>query len=726
MRKNSLQKYPISPQPEPKSMKRIIYLLFVLVFTTATVYSQPARLSFRLMQLMQTESNGNQMISVLVKGNVPALREKILLNGGTAKNSSGDILSAVIPVSTLRMLAEDEDVIRMEEGAIRLEALNDRMLQNNRIDLVHAGVSPLVQGYDGSGVIMGIIDTGIDFTHPDFQDSTGQTRILWIWDHNLGVSVSTPAPYGYGQEFSAANINSGNAADHVDQTAHGTHVAGIAAGNGFSDSIFRGAAPAADIIAVSLNFSKNDEDWLSSCADAVDYIFRKADSLGQPCVINISAGTYFGSHDGKDLQAQYIDNLITAQSGRSVVAAAGNAGNYPLHIQHQPSGDTLFSWFREYSATGIYIELWGDTAGMNSMKFSIGGDMNSPGVADRGQMPYTTLAANNGIFTTDTLFGYSGYRLAIVQRYGQVVGNRYSMVFYIIPDSAGYWFRLMSTGNSKLDVWSFDLVTAGLPTVATYPLMSKFQMPDFNQTICSSFQCSDKVITVGQYVNRNNYIDVNNNLVTFATTEGALAASSSRGPTRDGRIKPDITSTGEVTLSCLKLSSQAWFLANQPFKLAQGGMHIRDGGTSSAAPAVAGIVALYLQKQPNADWLAIKNRVMYCSVQDAFTGSNLPDNLWGHGKADALSVMTGCNAIGIEKENEQLNFSIAPNPANTEITINFQRAGHRQLSLTDLSGRLLQTFEAIGIITQLNVGRYAAGIYFLRDGNGQAQRLVIY
>jgi subtilisin family serine protease len=123
---------------------------------------------------------------------------------------------------------------------------------------------------------------------------------------------NTPALYGYGQEFSKASIDAGNASTHVDATAHGTHVAGIATANGDSLAPFKGAAPKSDIIAVSLDFNQSDDSWLSTIADAVDYIFHKADSLNKPCVINISAGTYIGSHDGLDLQAQAIDNLVKA------------------------------------------------------------------------------------------------------------------------------------------------------------------------------------------------------------------------------------------------------------------------------------------------------------------------------------------------------------------------------------------------------------------------------
>ncbi|MBL7924195.1 MAG: S8 family peptidase, partial [Bacteroidia bacterium] len=474
----------------------------------------------------------------------------------------------------------------------------------------------------------------------------------------------------YGQEFSKADIDAGNASAHVDQTAHGTHVAGIAAANGDSIAAYKGAAPKAGIIAVSLNFNQGDDTWLSSIADAVDYIFSKADSLNQPCVINISAGTYLGSHDGKDLQAQAIDNLITAQNGRMVVAAAGNAGNYPLHLRHTLNNDTLFTWFRQTSANPIYIEFWSDTADLNGVEFTLGADQTSPGFQDRAQQNWTGITSHLGVLGYDTIWSYNGNRLATVQSYGQLAGDRYCMSYAITPDSATYYFRLMTKGSGKTDLWSFEMVSTGLPNVSIYPAIIRYKLPDLQQNICSSFQCSDVVLCVGQYVNRNNYIDVNGNVQTFATIEGALAVSSSRGPTRDGRSKPDITSTGEVTLSALKLSSVAWFMANQPFKLAQSGIHIRDGGTSSAAPVVAGAIALYFQKNPQAGWQDIRNRVLLCSKRDNFTGNNLPNNNWGYGKLDALSMTAGCTALSLEESNSPL-FSLFPNPAHSMVQIEY-------------------------------------------------------
>jgi len=687
--------------------------LLLLCLITQSALSQQTKVSFRLMELMSQSDNSNKTISVLIKGDFSKIGPEIEKVGGHVKFHSGNICSASIKVAALRTLKETKSIERMEEGRIQVQTLNDKMLINNRIDLIHQGVSPLIQGYDGSDVVVGIIDTGIDFTHPDFKDSLGQSRILWVWDHLLTNAGNTPQPYNYGQEFSKGDIDAGNANSHLDQTAHGTHVAGIAVANGDTMIAFKGAAPKADIIAVSLDFNQSDDTWLSSIADAVNYIFNKADSLNKPCVINISAGTYLGSHDGKDLQANAIDNLIQAKDGRMVVAAAGNAGNYPLHIQHQLNNDSSFTWFKKTSANPISIEFWADTADLNNVQFTLGADQSTPYFEDRGQKPWKNISNFLGILGVDTLRSYTGNQIAIFQTYGQLIGSRYSMTYVIIPDSTTYFFRLMSKGIGKFDSWSFELVSNGLPNAVSYPAIVNYQIADFNQNICSSFQCSDIVLCVGQYVSRNNYIDVNGNLQTLAITEGALGASSSRGPTRDGRTKPDITSTGEVTMAALKLSSAAWFLANQPFKLAQGGMHIRDGGTSSAAPAVAGAIALYLQKNPTATWVDIRNRVLLCSKTDNFTGTNLPNNNWGHGKLDAFNIMIGCNALPVT-ETANNHFLIYPNPSNDYFTIQFgENLNAKTVELYNTLGQIVYsknvTISDTSILIQLE--KIQKGIY---------------
>lgn len=655
---------------------------------------QPTSLSFSLKQLSLDETRVHQPVSVLLRGDVNGMREAISRAGGRTKFEAGDILSAVVPAGALSDLAKHPSVIRIEEGRLKLRELNDRMLVNNRINLVHQGVSPLIAGYDGTGVVVGIIDTGIDFTHPDFKDSLGNSRILWIWDHILPNAGNTPSPYNYGQEFSKTDIENGLATAHVDQTAHGTHVAGIATASGDTMPDFKGAAPKSDIIAVSLDFNLNDDEWLSSIADAVAYIFSKSDSLGKPCVINISAGTYFGSHDGLDLSAQAIDNLITAQDGRMVVAAAGNAGNYPLHFRHSPNNDTALTWFTPPGSSPIYLEAWGDTADISQLAFTIASDDLSAPAATVGSLPWRNIQYHLGVLRSDTLYSTTGNRLAIVLSYGQLVGGRIGLIYQIQPDSTNYHYRLTTQGSGMLDGWSFENAVLTPPSTAVFPLSAYYRAPDFEQNICSSFQCSEKVICVGQYVNRNSYIDYTGATQSFPTIEGALAVSSSRGPTRDGRTKPDITATGEITLSALKLSMAPWFIANQPFKLAPGGMHIRNGGTSSAAPAVAGAIALYLQQNPTATWTDIRNRVLLCSKTDQFTGTSLPNNQWGHGKLDAFTLSTGCLPLALPEPSSHA-LTLYPNPTASLVkcSIPGTASNGSECNVYDLFGRLIYRFQ---------------------------------
>ncbi len=708
-------------------MKPTRILLFLFTFSVLFASAQQTKLSPALAQLLDKEMNPLKPISVLVKGDIPYIHEEVLRMGGTYKFAAGNIAAISLPVQALRTLSNDPKVIRIEEGKVGLKELNDKMLINNKIDKVHQGISPLTQGYDGSGVIVGIIDTGLDFTHPDFVDSAGNSRVLWIWDHILPSGTKSPQPYNYGQQFSNFDINSGNASAHIDQTAHGTHVTGIATSNGRGGAAFKGAAPKADIIAVSMDLTLEGDQFLSSIADAIDYIFNKADSLGKPCAINISLGTYLGSHYGKDLSTQAINNMITAKNGRAVVAAAGNAGGIPFHLQYNPVNDSLFTWF---STTGnpITIECWGDTASVSNLQFAIGADQTSPLFADSGQLVWSSSLSNTGVLLKDTLRTPNGKRLARITTYKQIVGSQYSITYTITPDSLTYYYRLMCKGTGKFDCWSFDMITTGLPSVNAYPNIAMYQMPDVEQTICSGFQCSDKVITTAQYINRNSYVDVNGVTQTFPTTVGALAASSSWGPTRDGRIKPDITSTGEVTLSALRLSSQAFFLANQPYKLAAGGIHIRDGGTSSAAPVVTGTIALYYQKNPTASLSDVRDRIMYCSVQDNFTGP-VPNTHWGHGKLDSYAVMIGCNALGIN-QNTPMSFSAFPNPVGNQLHIQL-RSGSQPTAVRFVNaiGQEVYFNEVIPGTETLVIprGNLANGLYMLSvnvAGKTENQRLV--
>lgn len=714
-------------------MKKIIFL-FCFISINLFSNAQQSKLSFPVIKKLVETENKETRLALLVKGDAATIREITLREGGTYKYSRNGISSIMIPVKGINELAANSMITRIEDGAPRLQLMgNDTMRYMNRIVNVHSGVTPLTQPYTGAGVLLGVIDTGIDYTHPDFQDTTGATRIKFIWDHLLADSLNTPQPYNYGQEFTQNDINNGLATAHHDQGVHGSVITGISAGNANATGEFKGAAPDADLIIVSVNFNVSDEQFLSSIADAVDYIYNKADSLGMPCIINISAGTYYGSHDGNDLATQMIDGLITAKNGRSLVCASGNAGGFPLHTKTVvTAGDTVFTWFKNAGAVS-YCEFWADTAVMSNLQFTIGADQTTPNYAFRGSLPYTTIQQQLGVLHTDTLYSTDSNRIAIIMSYGDLIGGQYGMFYQVTADSAYNW-RIQTTGTGSWDGYTFDWIHSSLiPSAAAYPPVADYRSPDLTQNMCSGFQCSDKTITVAQYTNMNSYTDYTNTVQSFSTVTGQLHPTSSWGPTRDGRQKPDVAASGEWIFGPLIVSSQPWFIQNQPFKIPPTGQHLRGNGTSAASAVVSGIVALYLEKYPFANWQQIKNAVINCSFTDNFTGVSLPNNRWGHGKTDAFSMLTNCGVTALEEQN-LLNENIlcSPNPSSDLITLYFpELKSNGQLNIYDTQGRLVLSKNLkSGNKTHIeNISHLNSGIYNLQiTGSNQSSsgRLIRY
>jgi len=253
-------------------MKKFSILLFIL-FASCSLFSQGTHLNYFMRKKVAMADNLNEKIFLLVKGNVEAIKQFVLSNNGKFINSAGDIASVQLSMEAVSVLIQKPFVKQIGSESHQLLPMNDTMRLISHVDEVHAGETPLPKSYKGKGVLIGIIDSGIDFSHPDFKDSTGHTRVKWLWDMNLPDSANSPSPFDYGQEFSGDQIDNGLASAHtgLDQFGHGTYVTGIAAGNGSAVGRFHGVAPEADLIVVGYKF--NAQDNVARIAHAVDYIF---------------------------------------------------------------------------------------------------------------------------------------------------------------------------------------------------------------------------------------------------------------------------------------------------------------------------------------------------------------------------------------------------------------------------------------------------------------------
>lgn len=527
--------------------------------------------------------------------------------------------------------------------------LDDSARVMHQVDEVHAGVFPLPEGYTGKDIIIGIVDAGLDHNHPDFIDGNGVKRLIRYWDHAISNPTNPPQPYNYGQLWTRQDILDGTITSTETSVGHGTTVTGIAAGNGSGNGRNKGFAPECDIIAVKSDFSL--PNWTLTIADACDFIFKVADTLGKPAVVNLSLGTYLGSHDALDPAGVAIDAMLDSKSGRIVVCAAGNSGNEDkYHVRNENiNANTSFVWFKNNpsGALGnntIYFDLWSDLSEAEFF-YSFGANLPNGSYSERGISDVHYALSSLGGEVNDTLYNSSGQRIATIRAFPKVIGSNYNLaVFFDNVDSTLYNFSFKTTGTGSYDLWSgtflgLNKIVDQIPDVSFYPPIVNYVMPDSLQSIVSSWNCSEKVVSVGNLRARLGHIDKNNNQYYPAemTTPGKIGLTSSRGPTRKDYIKPDICAGGDVTLA----AGTATILNNPAnnSRIDQGGLHIRNGGTSMASPVVAGTAALFLENCQDGNWSDFKTALFQTAVNDIFTGA-LPNETYGNGKLNVYELMS--------------------------------------------------------------------------------------
>jgi subtilisin family serine protease len=518
----------------------------------------------------------------------------------------GNIVSARVPLHQLPSLADDPRVAYDEMG----EALKPPRPVVTAGAVAAPGIAERRFGNEkqhkfGEDVLVGIIDVqGFDFAHQDFLDAHGNTRFVAIWDQGGDVRPSPKGDrFAYGAEFTKKHLDAAIKASsrlgvpaheietqsQMDEGSHGTHVASTAAGN-------RGVCRRASIAGVLIALPERDEDRRRSfydstrIADAVDYLVALAAQLDKRLSINISLGTNGHAHDGSGAIGRWIDSVFSTP-GRALTVAAGNAG------QERGEAADDIGWVMgrvhtsgKVAAAGLASDLEWVVAGNGVVDISENELELWFGSQDRFAISLRT-PQGEWIGPVEPREFIENQRLpdgSFVSIYNELYhpsnGSNYVGIYLspnlqsrpLIGVPAGTWIVRLSgreIRDGSYHGWierddPRPLAQLGPKRTWTFPsFFSERSMVD-NSTV-SSLGCGHRVLTVAN-------LDVGRNVINL---------SSSQGPTRDGRFKPDVAAPGTDIVAAKGFSTD-------------GSEWIAMTGTSMASPYVTGVAGLMLAIEP--------------------------------------------------------------------------------------------------------------------------------
>nr|BAL55481.1 peptidase S8/S53 [uncultured Acetothermia bacterium] len=555
-------------------------------------------------------------------------------------------LSAIRQMAGVKHIAASH-LVKLLQQPVRLQPQNDVSVPDTNATTLHSS------NIRGQNVIVGIIDTGIDFCHKDFRTGSGselQSRILFIWDQTVSTGSGNPPPgYTYGREWTKSQIEAAlpscpaaSSISQVDSDGHGTHVAGSSAGDGSTlvGNTYRGMAPEADIIAVKCFPGCTD----SHIIDGANYIFGKASSLGKPAVINLSLGGHWDPHDGTGALDRSLDALL-GSGGRAIVAAAGNEGDMTIHAQatlntgglanitfNHPSG-----FFYQFYGTDVFDFWYPGAANFCVTIISPRGYTVGPVCAGAQKRWWVDSDANTpdgGVYLWNSVTGPYSFN-----------GDR-EVVFWV--DGPGYG----AANDARAGTWTIRVnASSSSGRIDGWAVFgdNEFNPPYGNTDMTvGSPGTATKILTVGAYTTKRQWTDKCGRGWMTSETLQAIASFSSKGPTRDGRIKPDIAAPGTVIASVLSkdvTGTDCPSGSNSPLVLTSDNTYWIMAGTSMATPHTAGGVALLLQQNPNLSWSEIKSIVQSNARTDSFTGTT-PNNTWGAGKLRVTVLAPPCPNTG--------------------------------------------------------------------------------
>ncbi len=553
------------------------------------------------------------------------------------------------------ILTEKYAIVTIEEAKIR-EFVNEPNIEfvekpksfhfNLRTSLNEACILQ-VKNYPqynlkGDGVLIGIIDSGIDYLHPDFIDDNNKSRILYIWDQSAEEGRH-PIGFIHGREYTNEEINEAIALDkdgeeqnslkHIDYIGHGTHVAGIAAGNGkASKGLYQGVATMSKLVVVKMGkpdyegYPINNIDIM----EGVKYIIEKAKLLNMPVAMNISYGSNIGAHDGNSVFESYM-NEMALQWKTAIVVSSGNEADAGRHTHGNIKNNNSSQFVVEGNINSISVDIW-----KSQMDFFDVEIINPRGVST-GIIPHKT---SNLVFSIGNEKIYVRFNKSTPYSIRENISVELIAVDRYLNE--GIWTMLFHNYyviDGEYHIWLFTQEKFSLARFLTPTEIRTYTLPS----------TSSNVISVGGYDGLT----------------GKLSTFSGRGYTVDSlNIKPDLCAPAEGIISC-----------------APGGGYDALTGTSMAAPFVTGACALLME------WGIVHGNDLYlygqslkgylCSGAKRERNIKYPNVYWGYGKLcllNSIEILSGIVQMRNQDRNEAENLKDIEEKIASEDYIDFVTA----------------------------------------------------
>lgn len=553
-----------------------------------------------------------------------ATADSIRQFGGEATVISEQTLTAKLPLSIVERVAALQSV-RHISASRQVKLLNNRSRQHSNVDAVHSGTG-LETPFTGKGVIVGVVDAGFEWRHPAFLNDEGEPRELAIWNHvKDSVKPTTDIPYGCDDDVSA--------------DGHGTHVAGIAAGSKHGNNPYYGMAPEADLVLATTALSE------ANIIENIQWVKSVADEYDKPMVLNLSLGSQMGPHDGTTTYDKTVNALLG--EGRILVGAMGNEGSYNLHVSSTLAKGEEMTLLIDNSDEEMLMDFWGNaTDGQTHFELTpFCYNASSETAEDIAQSDYETLGIDGEISENNLKEHYQCY--TSIKTLAQVVGAGSSEDIYLgfrvkaLDDNATFhaWCELACGEFIAMDGYGIEGNTEYLVGQGGASVPRGIGVASYNTAVRWTS-------ATGETVTDGNETEV-----------GTLSSFSSPGPSVGSDVKPTVAAPGNNITSAfnkypsggeLDLTSNSVICAVDPATgniiddfsqatLEDNEFYGMGGGTSMATPAVTGIIALWLQANPNLTPEDIAEIIRTTAKRDEYTGG--ADVEWtpkaGYGKIDA-------------------------------------------------------------------------------------------